>query len=45
MGLVRHPDRTDDLSLIGLILAVVAIVAAAVPCVKMAVDQFFQLIW
>jgi hypothetical protein len=44
MALVKQ-DRSEDLSLIGLIFAVIAIVAAAIPCVKTAVDQFFSLIF
>jgi hypothetical protein len=45
MSLVHHPDRSHDLSLIGLILVVFGIIAAAVPCLKVAVDQLFSLIW
>ena len=46
MALVHHePERARDLSLIGLALVVFAIIAAAVPCCKVAVDQFFSLIW
>jgi hypothetical protein len=43
MSLVQHPDRSHDLSLVGLILVVFGIIAAAVPCLKMAVDQLFSL--
>jgi hypothetical protein len=45
MALVHHPDRSQDLALVGLVLVVFAIIAAAVPCLKIAVDQFFSLIW
>ena len=41
----HHPDRVQDLALVGLFLVVVGIIAFAVPCVKMAVDQAFALIW
>ncbi|HXC55061.1 MAG TPA: hypothetical protein VNU97_07185 [Rhizomicrobium sp.] len=41
MALVRHQGRSQDLSLIGLILVVVGIIAVSVPCLKLAVDQFF----
>ncbi len=45
MALVHHqPDRTHDWSLIGLVLVVFGVLALSVPCVKMAVDQFFALI-
>jgi hypothetical protein len=45
MSLVHHPDRAQDLSLVGLVLVVFGIIALCVPCLKMAVDQFFGLIW
>jgi hypothetical protein len=47
MALVHHhePDRAHDLALVGLVVVVFAIIAAAVPCLKLAVDQFFSLIW
>ncbi|HEY2034249.1 MAG TPA: hypothetical protein VGH02_11240 [Rhizomicrobium sp.] len=48
MSLVHHhhqPDRAHDLALVGLVVVVFGIIAAAVPCLKMAVDQFFSLIW
>lgn len=46
MALVHHePDRTRDLALVGLALVVFAIIAAAVPCCKICVDQAFSLIW
>jgi hypothetical protein len=45
MALVHHPDRSQDLALIGLVLVVFGIIAAAVPCLKICVDQFFSLIW
>jgi hypothetical protein len=45
MALVHHqPDRSHDWSLIGLFLVVIGLIALSVPCVKMAVDQFFSLI-
>jgi hypothetical protein len=45
MALVHHePDRTHDLSIVALVLVVFAIIAAAVPCLTMAVDQLFALI-
>ena len=45
MSLVHHPDRSHDLSLIGLVLVIFAIIAAAVPCLKLAVDQAWSLLW
>ena len=42
MAIAGHSDRSRDLSLIGLVLAVGAIIAVSVPCVKIAVDQFFS---
>lgn len=47
MALVHdhQPDRAHDLALVGLVLVVFGIIAAAVPCLKMAVDQVFSLIW
>ena len=46
MSLVHHhePDRSRDLALVGLAMVVFAIVAAAVPCLKICVDGFFGLI-
>jgi hypothetical protein len=46
MALVHHhePDRVHDWSLVGLVVVVFGIIAAAVPCLKMAVDQLFSLI-
>ncbi|HEX3675282.1 MAG TPA: hypothetical protein VHU87_13495 [Rhizomicrobium sp.] len=44
MSLVHHPDRSHDLALVGLVLVVFGIIAAAVPCLKVAVDQLFALI-
>ncbi|MBS0275059.1 MAG: hypothetical protein JSR55_11835 [Proteobacteria bacterium] len=45
MALVHHqPDRAHDLSVVGLVLIVFAIIAAAVPLLKIAVDQLFALI-
>jgi hypothetical protein len=45
MALVhREPTAADDLSVLGLIVAIIAIIAAAVPCIKTAVDGFFSLI-
>jgi hypothetical protein len=40
MALVHHhePERSRDLALIGLALVVVAIIAAAVPFLKLCVD-------
>lgn len=45
MALVHRPDRLHDLSLVGLFLVVVGIIAAAVPCMKFLVDRLFSLIW
>jgi hypothetical protein len=46
MALVQHePDRTHDWHLCGLFLVVIGAIALSVPLVKMAVDQFFALIW
>jgi hypothetical protein len=45
MALVHRPDRSHDLSLVGLFLVVVGIIAAAVPCMKLLVDRLFSLIW
>ena len=47
MALVHdhRPDRAHDFALVGLVLVVFGIIAAAVPFLKMAVDQFFALIW
>jgi hypothetical protein len=45
MALVDHPDRAHDLSLVGLVLVIVAIVAAAALCSKVTVDQLFLLFW
>ena len=44
MSLVHHADRTRDLSLVGLVLVVFGIIAAAVPCLKLAVDQLFAML-
>ncbi|HEY5046661.1 MAG TPA: hypothetical protein VII49_01400 [Rhizomicrobium sp.] len=45
MALVHHPepDRTHDIALIGLVVVVFAIIAAAVPCLKLCIDGFFRL--
>ena len=45
MALVHHqePDRAHDLALIGLALVVIAIIAVAVPGLKMFVDAAFSL--
>ncbi len=45
MASVHHPDRLRDLSLVGLFLVVVGIIAAAVHCMKFVVDRLFSLIW
>lgn len=46
MALVHHePDKTHDWHLCGLVLVVFGVIALSVPCVKMAVDQVFALIW
>jgi hypothetical protein len=45
MALVHETDRPRDLSLVGLVLVVFGIIAVAVPCLKMAIDQLFSLIW
>lgn len=46
MALVHHePDRTHDWHLCGLFLVIIGAIALSVPVVKMAVDQFFSLIW
>ncbi len=42
MALVRHSGRSQDLSLLGLVLVVFGIIAVAVPCSKMMVDNFFS---
>jgi hypothetical protein len=46
MSLVHHhePDRSRDLALVGLAAVVFAIVAAAVPFIRVCVDGFFGLI-
>jgi hypothetical protein len=45
MALVhREPTAAEDFSVLGLIVAVIAIIAAAVPCIKTVVDGFFSLI-
>ncbi len=44
MALVHQPDRSHDLSLVVLVLVIFGIIAAAIPCLKMAVDQFFSLV-
>jgi len=42
MALVHdHRDRSRDISLVGLVLVVFGIIAVSVPCLKLAVDQFF----
>ncbi len=44
MALVHHhphPHRMHDLAVVGLVLVVFGIIAAAVPCLKMAIDQIF----
>ncbi|MEJ0024851.1 MAG: hypothetical protein WDN01_02385 [Rhizomicrobium sp.] len=45
MALVHHPHphRTHDLAVVGLVLVVFGIIAAAIPCLKMAIDQLFAL--
>lgn len=45
MALVHHhqADRKHDLALVGLVLVVFGIIALAVPCAKMAIDQAFSL--
>lgn len=45
MALVDHPGRGHDLSLVGLIMVVLGILALAASCCKMAVDQLFSLFW
>jgi hypothetical protein len=45
MALVHHRDRSHDLSLVGLFLVVIGIIAAAVPCMKVLVDRLFSLVW
>lgn len=46
MALVHHhePDRAHDLALVGLVLVVVAIIAAAVPFLRLCVDSLFGLL-
>jgi hypothetical protein len=39
----HEPDFRHDLGLVGLVLVVFGIIAAAVPCLKMAIDGFFGL--
>jgi len=45
MALVRHhePAWVRDVALVGLVLVVFGIIAAAIPCLKMCVDWFFGL--
>jgi hypothetical protein len=45
MALVHHPepDRSRDLALIGLVVVIFGIIAAAVPCLKTLVDGLFRL--
>jgi beta-lactamase regulating signal transducer with metallopeptidase domain len=45
MALVHHhePDRSRDLALCGLVLVVAAIIAAAIPVLKLCVDGCFGL--
>ena len=43
MAQVYHPDRSRDWSIVGLILVVFGIIAVAVPCLKMAMDNLFLL--
>ena len=45
MAFVHRPDRAHDLSLVGLFLVVIGIIAAAVPCMKLIVDRLFSLVW
>mgnify|MGYP001600151502 CR=1 FL=1 len=45
MALVHHTDRRHDLSLIGLVLVVFAIIAVAAFCVRLIMDQVFSLLW
>ena len=47
MALVHQhlPGRRQDWSLVGLVVVIFAIIALAVPCAKMAIDQLFSLIW
>ena len=45
MASVHRPGWSHDLSLVGLFLVVVGIIAAAVPCMKLLVDRLFSLIW
>ena len=44
MALVHHPgpDRAHDMALVGLAFVVVAIIAAAVPVLKVFVDAAFR---
>jgi hypothetical protein len=46
MALVHHhgPDRAHDLALLGLVLVVIAIIAAAVPFLRLCVDSLFGLL-
>jgi hypothetical protein len=46
MALVHHhgPDRAHDLALLGLVLVVIAIIAAAVPFLRLCVDSLFSLL-
>ncbi len=46
MALVHHEHSgPNGLSIVSLVLIVFGIIALAVPCLKMAVDQMFSLIW
>jgi hypothetical protein len=40
-----HPRRGHDLHLVGLVLVVFGVIAMAVPCVKLMIDQAFSLLW
>jgi len=46
MALVHHPepDRSRDLALIGLVVVIFGIIAAAIPCLKTVVDALFRLL-
>ncbi|HEY1629833.1 MAG TPA: hypothetical protein VGF56_00860 [Rhizomicrobium sp.] len=43
MSLVHPSGPTRDWSLVGLAVVVFGIIALAVPCLKLAVDQLFSL--
>ncbi len=47
MALVHQhqPHRKHDLAVVGLVLVAIGIIALAVPCAKLAIDQLFGMFW